>query len=218
MEKVTLQAEPRKAVGSKVSRTVRANGRLPAIIYGHGETPEPISLAAHEVDVALAHGARMLDVRLGSETKPYLIKEVQYDHLQSTPIHLDLTRVDLTEKVRVMVGIELRGVPKGLAEGGVLEQPMAEIEVECLVTAIPDTLHPNVAHLLVGESLTVKDLKLPDGVEALAEPDDRVATVRLLAAEAEEAPAAAAEGETPAEPERIGRVRKDEEGEEEKKK
>lgn len=215
MEKVTITAEPRPKPGTKRAKTLRADGRLPAIIYGHGETPAPISLAAHEVEIALAHGARTLDVQFGGETKPYLIKEVQYDHLQVSPIHMDLARVDLTERVRVSVGIQLRGVPKGVAEGGVLDQQMGEIEVECVVTNIPDTLHPNVMHLGVGESLLVKDLKLPEGVTPLADPNDRIATVRVLA---EEAPTAAApvEGETAAEPERIGRVRKDEEAEEAK--
>lgn len=191
---------------------MRAKGRLPAIIYGHGEAPESVSLAHHEVEVALAHGARTLQVELNGAVKPYLIKEVQYDHLDSNLIHLDLSRVDLHERVRVRVGIELRGVPKGIHEGGVLDQQMAQIEVECVVTEIPDTLHPVVTHLALGDSLLVKDLQLPPGVTAVADPNERIATVRLLAVEVA-APVAPLEGEAAAtaEPERIGRIRKEDE-------
>jgi large subunit ribosomal protein L25 len=214
MEKMTFKAEQRPGCGTKASQRLRAEGRMPAIIYGHGEPPAPITLAQHDVEVAISHGARTLDVDFGGETKPYLIKEVQYDHLQMAPIHLDLARVDLTEKVRVRVGIQLRGVPKGVHEGGVLDQPMGDLEVECLVTNIPDTLHPSVVHLGVGDSLLVRDLQLPEGVRALENPEDRVATVRLLIVHEAPAVVAPVEGEAaPAEPERIGRIKKEEEPE-----
>ena len=217
MEMTALKAELRKAVGTHAARAARAAGVLPAIMYGHGETPEAVSLAFHEVEVALAHGARTLKVDLNGTTQQYLIKAVQYDHLSTTPIHLDLARVNVDERVRLRVGIELRGVPKGVSEGGVLEQHMADIEVECLVLEIPGTFHPFVSHLGLGQSLLVKDLVLPAGVVSLADPEDRIASVRELM----EAPAAPAtevvEGEA-AEPERIGRVRKDEEAGEEKEK
>lgn len=209
MEIVTLEAKPRTPKGTRVARTLRTAGELPAIVYGHKEPPEAITLAAHEAQVALLHGARMLQIKTGSKVRPCLIKEVQYDHLHRYPIHMDLARVDLTERVKVRVGIELKGVPKGVSEGGVLDQHMGEIEVECLVTDIPGTLHPLVGHLGLGESLLVKDLILPAGVKPLAEPEERVATVRELVEAPPPAPVVeGAEG--PMEPERIGRVRKEE--------
>jgi large subunit ribosomal protein L25 len=212
METLTIKAEPRMTSGTRISRALRAAGRLPAVIYGHGEAPESVSLAHHEVEVALAHGARTLQVDLNGGVKPYLIKQVQYDHLGTNLIHLDLSRVDLHERVKVRVGIELRGVPKGIHDGGVLDQQMAQIEVECVVTEIPDTFHPVVTHLALGDSLLVKDLQLPPGVVAMADSNERIATVRLLAVEVV-APVAPIEGEaaTTAEPERIGRIRKDDE-------
>ncbi len=220
MEAMTINAEPRKTSGTRTSRAMRAAGRLPAVIYGHGEAPESVTLAHHEVEVALAHGARTMQVDLNGAVKPYLIKEVQYDHLGSNLIHVDLARVDLHERVKVRVGIELRGTPKGIHEGGVLDQQMAQIEVECVVTEIPDTLHPVVTHLALGESLLVGDLQLPPGVKVMADPNERIATVRLLAVEVA-APVAPVEGEeaVAAEPERIGRIKKEEpvEGGEEKK-
>ena len=183
---------------------------MPAIIYGHGEAPESASFSIHDVEVALAHGARTIRVELGGATTQYLIKEVQYDYLGDVPIHMDLARVSLDERVKVRVGIELRGLAKGVSDGGMLDQHMVELEVECLVTEIPETLHPGVADLELGASLLVKDLELPPGVVALADPEVRVATVRVLLEQPEEAEAEGEEGTAGAEPERIGRVRKDE--------
>lgn len=212
MEMITLTGERRTELGTRAAKALRATGMIPVIIYGHGEPPEAVSLPLHDVRVALAHGARTLQVKRGrTKKKQYLIKEVQYDHLGQTPIHLDLTRVDLDERVKVRVGIELRGVPKGVSEGGVLDQYMADLEVECLVTEIPETLHPLVIELALGDSLLVKDVELPAGVFALAEADERVATVRTLA-EAPEPEAPEEAEEKTAQPEVIGRVRKEEEG------
>lgn len=211
METTKLKADPRSAVGTRAARKLRAGGQLPAVIYGHGEPPESVSLSRREVESSLAHGARTLEIHLNGVSKQYLIKEVQYDHLDTTAIHLDLARVDMDERVVVQVGVELRGVPKGVADGGVLEQLLAEIEIECRVTDIPDTLHPMVTELGVGDSLTVKDLELPPGVLAKGDPDERVATVRAVV----EAPEPEEEAEDEAEagqPERIGRIRKDDEG------
>ena len=214
MDIITVKSEPRTPGGSKTARSLRAQGRLPVIIYGHNEPPEAISLAQHDVEVALGHGARTLNVEVGGRVSPYLIKDVQYDYLAATPIHMDLARVDLSERVRVTVGIELRGIPKGVQEGGVIDQSMAEIEVECLVTDIPDTLRPVVTHLVLGDTLLVKDLPLPPGVKALAGPDERVATVRAMMEEPVAAPAPVEAEGAPLEPERIGRIRKEEPTEE----
>ena len=207
MEVATLNATARPKTGTREARALRKSGRLPAVIYGHDQPPEAVTLSQHDVVVALGHGARMLKLAIGSKSEQYLIKEVQYDHLGLEPIHLDLARVSLDERVHIQVGIEPRGTPKE----GILEQYLAEIEVECLVTAIPDTLHPLVMELAVGDVLLVKDLKLPPDVSALNDPEDRVLTVRALKEELEEeAPTEAAEEGAAEEPERIGRVRKDE--------
>ncbi len=210
MEITTLKSLPRDTIGTRAARALRAAGRLPAIIYGHGEAPESVSLLMRDVEEALARGARMLPVEVGGKGHQFLIKAVQYDHLDAAPIHLDLTRVSMDERVKVYVGIELRGVPKGVADGGVLDQHLAGIEVECLVASIPDTLHPLVTDLELGASLLVKDLELPDGVVPLADPEDRVATVRAVAEEVEAEEPEGDEKEA-AVPERIGRIRKDDE-------
>ena len=213
METTEFKGERRTEHGTRTSRKLRELGRLPAVIYGHGEKPETITLDQHAIEVGLAHGVRTMQVEVDGKKGQYLIKEVQYDHLDQTPIHLDLTRVNLNERVTVSVGIELRGTPKGSHEGGILDQHLAQIEVECLVSQIPETFHPLVTELGVGESLLVKDLELAEGVTVLTDAEERVCTVRAKAVLAEEEDEETPEGEeaTSAEPERIGRIRKEEE-------
>lgn len=210
MEVMELIGQPRTSAGTIVARKLRKEGRMPAIIYGRGEDPQSISLTLHEVEVALSHGARMLKLDVAGAANQYLIKEVQYDHLDHTPLHMDLVRISMHEKVQVTVGIELRGVPKGVNEGGVLDQALSEIEIECLPTDIPETLHPLVVNLGLNETLYVRDLQVPPGVTVLTDPDDRVATVRPKVEEPEEGEAEpAAEGEA-AQPEVIARGKKEE--------
>lgn len=214
MEIVTVKAKPRSAIGTRASRKYRATGELPAVIYGHGEAPESVLLHEHEVEVALTHGARTLKVETGGKLQYCLIKEVQYDHLDIIPIHMDLARVSADERVRVKVGIELRGTPKGVSEGGVLDLAMGEIEVECTVSEIPDVFRIAVSHLGLGDALLVKDLPIPPGVKPIPAPDARVAAVRVLGETPEAAaPVEGEEGAT-AEPEVISRGKKVEEGEE----
>ncbi len=184
---------------------MRALGRLPGIIYGHGEAPEAFSVSAHDVAMEMEHGARLVELNLDGRANQYLIKEIQYDHLGKDPIHMDLARVDLHERIRVRVVVELRGTPKGIHEGGILDQLLDNIEIECLASEIPETLHPTVAELGIGEALLVKDLELPGGVVAISDPEEKIAIVHLLSVAAE-AEVKEEEEEAPAEPERIGRV------------
>lgn len=206
-EATKIKAEMRKPSGTRAARTLRREGRVPAILYGHKEEPVAVSLPAHDLAVALGHGAHLLELHVKGSSIRCLIKEVQYDHLDEDPVHVDLVRVSLDERVQVVVPIELRGVPAGVSEGGVLDQMMAEVEVDCLVTEIPETIRIRVASLGLNESLRVKDLDLPEDVRPLAEPDDLVCMVRPLGEEPEEEKPAE-EGE--AEPEVIGREQKEE--------
>ncbi len=214
LDNMTLAAEPRTAFGRRPTRRLREQGSVPVIIYGHGKDPVAASVPAHELGITLGHGARTLTLGLQGKKQQFLIKEVQYDHLGDTPIHLDLVRFDANERVTVTVGVELRGVPKGVGDGGVLEQHLGEIDIECLVTDIPDTLRPLITDLGINETLFVKDLDLPTGVRAITDGDERVATVRELAEQPESEEAT--EGEAgDAQPEVIGRDKKTEEGEKE---
>jgi large subunit ribosomal protein L25 len=210
MAKQTAQisAQARGELGTRASKRIREAGGLPGVIYGHKESVIPVTLPKKEVVTHLGHGAHLFDLSLDGRSEKVLVKEVQYDHLGSDVLHVDFARVSLDEKVEVTVEIELKGTPKGENDGGVLQQIMNEIEVECLVTDIPELIRHNVSEMALNDVLHVRDLKLPEGVRAIPEGDAIVATVREIT-ETEEAPAAEAET---AEPEVIGR--KPAEGEE----
>jgi large subunit ribosomal protein L25 len=203
-----VAAKSREALGTRANRRLREAGLLPGVIYGHKEAVVPVTLPRKEVVEHLRHGAHLFDLSLDGKSEKVLVKEVQFDHLGMEVIHVDFARVSLDEKVKVTIPVELKGTPKGEAEGGVLQQIINELEVECLVTEIPDAIRHNVSDMALDDVLHIKDLKLPSGVKALQDEDLIVATVK----EIKEEVAAAATEEGAAEPELIGR--KPAEGEE----
>jgi large subunit ribosomal protein L25 len=198
---ISVTAKPRAELGSRANKRLRDQGLIPGVIYGHKEAVVPVTLQKKELTGHLSHGAHLFSVSLQGKNENVLVKEVQYDHLGIEILHVDFARVSLDEKVEVTVPLELKGNPAGEAEGGVLQQIVAELEIECLVTDIPNVIVHNVSDMKLDDVLHIKELKLPPGVRALQDEDLVVAQVKTIE---EEAPAAAAEGET-AEPEVIGR-------------
>ncbi len=211
MELASLKGESRTVAGSRAAARLRKSGKVPGIVYGHGETPLPVMVSLHDLEQLLHHGAHLLELDLSGNKHRVLIKEVQYDHLGMTPVHVDLARVSLEDRVKVTVSLEFRGTPKGVKEGGILDQTVSDLEIECLVTEIPERIRIDVSEMAIGDSLHISDVVLPAGVRALGSPEVVVCTVR--APVTEEAAAAAPEGEGPAEPELIGRKEKAEEEE-----
>ena len=206
-QSANVTVKPRSELGSRANKRLRDSGFIPGVIYGHKEAVVPVTLPKKEVVNHLNHGTHLFDLALDGKNEKVLVKEVQYDHLGQEVLHVDFARVSLDERVEVTVPLELKGEPKGEADGGVLQQIVAEIELECLVTEIPDAIRHNVAEMALGDVLHISDLQLPPGAKALQDADLIVATVKEIV---EEAPAEVAE--TAAEPEVIGR--KPEEGEE----
>lgn len=211
-ETLTLAVEPRdpkknQGTGSRVARRLRRNGRVPAIIYGHKETPVPISLSRDDVLLMLKKSAHLAQLSLSGKSEMVLVRDVQWDHLGKEVLHLDFARVSADEAVHTLVPLVIHGTPVGLSEGGQLEVLEHTLNVTCPATSIPDSIRVEVSGLHVGESLHVKDLVLPPNVTVSADADLLVAHVVSRAAEAE------ATGEAgPAEPEVIGRkVEKEEE-------
>jgi large subunit ribosomal protein L25 len=198
----TVTVKPRSELGSRANKRLRDSGQLPGVIYGHKEAVIPITLPKKEVVNHLSHGAHLFDLHIEGKTEKALIKEVQYDHLGIEVIHVDFDRVSLDEKVEVTVPIDLKGTPKGEEEGAVLQQIIAELEIECLVTEIPDAIRHNVTEMAKDSVLLIKDLQLPPGVRALQDGELLVATVREI--QEEVAAPEGAEGES-AEPEVIGK-------------
>ena len=207
---IELTVESRSEMGSRANKRLRDKGLVPAVIYGHKEAVLPVKLNRKEVSTHINRGAHLFALKLGGQSENVLIKDVQYNHLGDEVLHVDFTRVDLNERVTVTVPLELKGTPKGEEEGAVLQQTLNDLEIECLVTEIPDAIRHNVTDMEKDSVLHVSDLKPPAGVKILNDPEVIVATVKEIV---EEAPAAAAEGES-AEPEVIGRKAEEGEGEE----
>jgi large subunit ribosomal protein L25 len=196
-----LTAKVRGELGSRKNKRLRDAGFVPGVIYGHKEAVVPVTLPKRELVTHLNGGAHLFALAMDGKSENVLIKDVQYDHLGIEVLHVDFTRVDLNERVEVTVPLLLKGEPKGEAEGGVLQQIVADLEIECLVTDIPHEIRHNVSEMKLNDVLHVKDLQLPAGVRAMQDPDLIVATVKEIA---EEAAGEAAEGT--AEPEVIGKV------------
>jgi large subunit ribosomal protein L25 len=203
-----IQASKRDQLGSRANKRLRDAGHLPGVVYGHKEAIIPVTLPRKEVVNHLNKGAHLFDLALDGKSEKVLVKEVQYDHLGIEVIHVDFARVSLDEKVEVTVPLELKGTPKGEEEGAVLQQIVNELELECLVTDIPDKIVANVTEMGKDSALHIKELQLPPGVRCLQDEDLIVCVVKEI--QEEVAPEAAVEGS--AEPEVIGR--KKEEGEE----
>ena len=203
-QSIQITTEPRTGLGSRANKRLRDTGKIPGVVYGHKEAVVPVTLPKKELVNHLNKGAHVFDLAIEGKSEKVLVKEVQYDHLGIEVIHVDFARVSLDEKVELTVPLELKGEPAGEAEGGVMQQIMAEIEIECLVTDIPSVIIHNVSEMKLDDVLHIKDLKLPAGVKALQDEDQVVA--QLKAVEEEEA---APGEEGTAEPEVIGRKAED---------
>jgi large subunit ribosomal protein L25 len=213
MDAVTLATRPRPDHGKRASRHLREQGLIPGIVYGHKEAAVPVALDRKELETALRHNARVVDLRLDGKTELAVIQEVQHDHLGKEVLHIDFKRVSKDERIVVSVRIELKGTPAGLGGGHILEQPLHELEIECPAFAIPESIRVNVTTLQLHHPIHVKELTLPPEVTALNDPDLVVVQISTTAPEPEAPVAAPAEGEG-AEPEIVGRRVKEEEGEE----
>ena len=194
-----------KGTGTKFARKLRKHGRIPAIIYGHKETPTPISLARDSVWEMIKKKTHLAELEMdGGANETVLVRDIQWDHLGKEIIHLDFARVSAGESIETEVPIELRGTAPGVAEGGVIEQLIHAIEVTCRADAIPDNIKVDISDLHLGKAIHVKELKLPEGVTVKEDPEALVVHVTTKAAEA-----APAEGPEGIQPEVIKPERKD---------
>jgi len=209
-ESVAFVGEPRLARGTTEARRLRRNGLVPAVVYGHGEETLAITLPRAELVNAIRHGVRVVDLRAGNKEEKALIKDVQWDHLGKELLHVDFARVSMDERIVVSVPLELRGTAPGVNAGGVLDQPIHSVSVECLAISIPESIRVNIHELQIDMAIYVRDLVLPPDVKVMTDPDAIVVHVTAPVAEPEPT-AAAAEAPTAAEPEVIGRPKAEEE-------
>ncbi len=216
MASAKLKLTSRSQTGTAACRRLRAQNFIPAVVYGHGEQTRAVSVPEHDLDILLVHGARLLDVTLDKKPQKLLIKEVQHDHLGIKIVHVDFVRVSLDEKIHLTIPIELRGAVDAASHGGgVVEQHLSELDVECLASNIPETIQVPVSKLALGDNIRVKDISLEQGVNVLSDPEILVVSVKIVAAEVSAEDTVAETTAQDEEPEVIGRSEQDQAKEQE---
>jgi large subunit ribosomal protein L25 len=211
-----LKAQPRQEKGKSATRKMRAAGRVPAVLYGHGEATRMISVDAHELEL-LFHRVHyentIIEVAVEGEPAPVrtLVREVQAHAYRPGVLHVDFQQLHADEPVIVQIPVRLLGTAAGTRAGGILTQVVTDLDVKCLPDRIPEFIEVDISGLEIGDAVHMRDLALPADVESQIDADRTICSVAPpTVAPADEV--AAVEAEEPAgEPEVISRK---EEGEE----
>src|SRR5689334_21931350 len=218
-KQVKLKAEPRSEIGRSATRKLKARGVIPAVVYGGKDKPQPLQVSARDVDVMLSHASGeniLVELDIAGETRTALVQEVQHAPVGNNVLHIDFHAVSMDEALEAEVPVEPFGIANGVKNfGGLLEQSLRTITVECLPRDLPDRITVDVSALNIGDSIHVRDIQLPSGVVAKVQPDLTAFSVLEPSVEEEPVPVAAegaaagpevitekkpAEGETPAAP------------------
>ena len=220
MATAQLSASTRDSVGKGAARTLRSAGQIPAVIYGHARKPQSLAIPSREFEKLLERvsaESTVIELNLAGGVARTLIREIQRHPFKKQILHIDFQELVAGEKVSVNVPIVLTGTPEGVrVSGGILSQVMSELTILVDPVNIPRRIEADVTNVLIGHSIHVSDLKVPEGVEVLDEADATIAVVSAPKVEAE--PVVATEGaEAGAEPELIRKTKEDEEGEGESK-
>ena len=220
MEKVVLNATRRDVVGKQV-KALRREGKLPAVIYGRHTEPINVNLDAHSATLALGKltSSSLVTISIDGTEYPALVREKQRDYIKNRLLHVDFLAVSLTEKIRTRVSVHFIGVSTAVKDyNAVLVKNLEELEVECLPTDLPERIDVDITALArPGDGIRVKEVKVPDTVHILNDPETMVAVATFAKVEEEGAAVPGAEAVTPTstEPElSVERGKKEDEGEE----
>jgi large subunit ribosomal protein L25 len=221
-----LTAKKRERLGSRYAARLREQGHLPAIVYGHKEEPVPVAIDAHTALGLIHKGEKVFELQMDGTSETVLLKDVQFDYLGTRIVHCDFARVSLTERVTVTVPVRLIGEARGLkTAGAVLMHPTDELEIECIVTDIPDFVEVDISELDVDHAIHAGDVTLPgENMKLLTDKHAMLAQVVGQAAPAAETTEQAVVEPSAAQPEVIREKKKDEDeaaakgGKDEKKK
>jgi large subunit ribosomal protein L25 len=198
MSETVLQAEIGRRAGSSDARRLRADGKIPAVVYGHGMDPISVSVDRRELRQALSGAAGMntiLDLTVDGTVYPSLIKDIQRHPVKRSVQHIDFIQVNLNEEVVVSIPIHLDGEAKDVSSnGGLVDLAMQELQVRTTPRNIPDSVVIDVSEMTMDTVIRVEDIALPAGVTAEAEADAAVVTVLTMRAPVADDEAAAAEG------------------------
>src|SRR3954447_9641339 len=209
MAEVTLEVTRRERSGKEIAKKLRAAGKVPAVVYGGHKEPVAIEVDRKSVSELVQkseHGVRsifLLKMSGTDQQRHAMIKDIQLDPISRRMTHIDFVRVVMDEVVRVTIPVHVVGAAIGVKEGGLLDFQIRDLHVECLPNAIPDKLEVDISPLAHHQYYRVSDLKLPEGVKVLDDPDRVVVGVTHARAEVAEVAAAVEAGAVPAEPEVI---------------
>ncbi len=221
MDQITVEAKPRDDRGKNAARRMRRQGHVPAVLYGGDGKSLTLAVNTKQLSAIMRSQSghnTIFKVKLPNGEQPAMLKDWQVDPLLGTLLHVDLLRVAMDVRMRVLVPVHTFGEPQGVKlQGGIFEMVTREVEIECLPSDIPGEIRVDISELMIGKHLRVGDLPIDTAkIKLVTDPQRVVAHVVALRAEEEKpAEAAAAEAAAPAEPEVIKKGKKEaEEGEE----
>ncbi|MDD3925240.1 MAG: 50S ribosomal protein L25 [bacterium] len=181
MERIILEAEIRRESGKGAARRLRAAGRLPAVLYGHREVPQMLSVESKAFQEAHAQSGGnaiiCLQVSGGEQNCDTVVKAVENGRIRKNPLHVDFQRVYMNEPIKAVVPIHVTGEAPGVKLGGVVQHSLWELEVEALPQELPQGIEVDISGLEMGASLLVSDLKLAEKVTVLTDQDSVVVSV-----------------------------------------
>jgi large subunit ribosomal protein L25 len=172
-----LAVELREPAGSRAARRLRRDGNVPGVLYGGGEDPIAFHVDARLLRNTLAHAGAVLELSIGGDAAtPVVIKEISRHPVTGATVHIDMLRVRLDVAISATVVLDLVGAEDapGVKEGGVLEQPTRELNVEALPTAIPESIVHDVGEMQIGDHIGLADVRIPDGVTLLDDIEETV--------------------------------------------
>jgi len=193
-KQVKLTAERRTALGRSAVRKLKAAGSVPAVMYGSKDKPEALQVSRRDINAMLSHAAGeniLVELEIGGKSRLALVQEVQHAPVGGAILHIDFHAVSMDEKIQADVPLEPMGTANGVKNmGGLLEQNLRTLEIECLPRDLPDVLRVDVSALNIGDAIHVREIPLPEGVTTRVQPD--LTAFSVLAPTVEEEPVAAA--------------------------
>src|SRR6266581_1099197 len=215
-KQVKLKAEPRTNVGRSAVRKLKAQGIIPAVIYGAKDKPQPLQLAARDINAMMSHAAGenvLVELEIAGEksSRTALVQEVQHSPVGGQIVHVDFHAISMDETIQAEVPLEPTGTGIGVKTfGGLLEQSLRALAIECLPSDLPDRITVDVSQLNIGDSVHVRDIQLPSGVTAKVQPD--LTAFSVVAPVVEEEPIVAEAEAAAAGPEVITEKKEEAEG------
>src|SRR5436190_5763855 len=193
-KQVKLTAERRTATGRSAVRKLKAMGVVPAIIYGAKDKAEPLQVSRRDISAVLSHAAGeniLVELEVAGKSRLALVQEVQHAPLGNAILHVDFHAISMDEKIQADVPLEPAGIANGVKNmGGLLEQNLRSLAIECLPRDLPDVITVDVSALDIGDAIHVREIPLPSGVTTRIQPD--LTAFSVLAPTVEEEPVATA--------------------------